>query len=252
MHHRLTRLAALCALSAMIVIGFSPSFAAQPKKYIWDFLHNHSTVVNCAKIQRSSRDYPVYECSMPTVDSRKVFSLSYYQEDSEIGSGGICGQVALANTIANLCDTLDYSPHVFDADIQPGKNKGTVSTQLTYALNDKLSTIKCETRKKRKFVANIAKGVKKRIRWASDDGDPLSIAWMVRRFKDQAEGTFNPVIAELRMKGSAGHATTIVAVQEDDSTDSCTVIHNTWGMQFRTPCDKFKRILTDVIFLLAE
>lgn len=235
----------LAALAAVLtLLAADALFAAQlkVKKSIEEYLEQHydKPYEKCQSLPSLvGPSSPLHRCSDGT--------LSYIQEDLGPGSGGICGQVAVANVLTNMCESADFTPLSVSALMR--NYDGTNYTQRLRILNEVLAKgLECLGGKK--FKANIAHPKHKRFCWIDETGDPLTVAWMVRKYPDQPKGSFIPVIATLRTE-EQGHATTIVRIEERNDGD-CIVVHNTWGRQYRTPASKFKKIAQEMLYITYD
>ena len=207
------------------------------KRSIGIFLNNNSNVETCTG---KGANYPsiLYRCNDGTV--------SYEQQDSEFLSGGICGQVAVANVLANLCKNFGMTPNFFDYQIRPEAGDGTNAAQLLEHLNRIDEGKACQQYLGRNYFYYELGSVKNYgIPWVN--GTTPTLAWALERFDKQPEGIKNPVVVALSMPGAAGHWTTVVRVEEKQGR--CTVVHNTWRKQYRTSCYRFAQIAREMLHL---
>ena len=143
---------------------------------------------------------------------------------------GICGPVALANIMANFCGTLEFTPSSFDISIF-SDDGGTNISDYDDELEKLMSVEDCWRTAGFWYEPEVVK-VK------SITGlDRMSLEFAVNPTALANDGTIRPAIVTLDMNnGTDGHATTVVAVLNDGK--GCTVVHNTWGKQYHTPCKK--------------
>lgn len=244
-------------IGTLLVIVLTSSVVAAkqiPKLDLVDFIYEYSNVVNCEKVNlgREYKGNDIHKCpSVFTVARGPSISYSYQQDKSKIRSGGICGQVALANVMANMCDTFDYSPHAFDSRIRPGELNGTYEYQLIAELTKTLDSSDCMRHTVKSFEPVRASFRRTDIGIVHKHGNKYwqSLESAAEPFRFQRVA-FNPVIVTLRRKQD-GHVTTVIGVVEDKE-GGCRVIHNTWAQQFHTTCTRFEEIAQEMIYLRPQ
>lgn len=242
MRDRFKSISAVFSVAFIAIYCGGETFAATEKMKISTYLDNHSgIVVNCKKISRE-KEYPVYECPPSfTVSGNEVTTISYDQQGSRLGRDGICGAVALANTMANFCGTQAYTPLGIDADIN-SDDGGTKVRDYEVQLNKLMQAKFCAETAGFYFEPEIVK-IRRMVGF-----NTISLQAGVTPTKLANDSTILPAIVTLDMNnGTFGHATTVVAVLND--SDGCTVIHNTWGKQYHTPCDKFREVAKNMVRL---
>ena len=229
---------AVFAVLAMLVVLISSSVAAKEfrKLNLVNFIYKYSKQVPCAKVDLGPeyKGNDIHKCpSAFIVARRETASYSYQQDKSKIRSGGICGQVALANVMANTCDTFDYSPHAFDSRIRPGELNGTYEHQLVTELQKTIDSSDCMRNTVKNFEPVRANFRRTDIGIVHKSGNKYwqSLEMAAEPFPFQRVA-FNPVIVTLQ-RGRDGHVTTVIGVLEDKE-DGCRVI-TTRGQSSSTP-----------------
>lgn len=202
------------------------------------FLDEHSEVEECTgqdDITRKST-YLVGKCSDGT--------YSYHQAGSQFESGGICGQVGLANMALNLCGLTTFDPDNWDLSISPDTGDGTNIWELQRQLKKLFKHRACisyaSPRTEISSEGKIRFSYTSRIS-AVKGSDYTNLA-------ERRIIAGYPSLASLaHPEGGPGHVTLIVGVRDDNGV--CQVVHNTWQSQYRTSCTRFSQIARSILHL---
>lgn len=201
----------------------SSSHAAIDKEIdVAGYLKKHSEIIHCT---------PSATTGLNICPDR---SYSFEQRETLFGTG-ICGPVAVANTIANLYRVIEL-PETLMAWLnqqQLVKKKGTSAEDLINLLK---YIVKFSPKADgRRYVWKTAQ-TPEAVRPTSAE---RTVEWFIRPFKGQ-DASFLPTIVALRTEPSTpGHWTTVIWISENEQGD-CRVVHNTWGTQYRTLCHAFR------------
>ena len=167
-------------------------------------------------------------------------SVSFQQHGDGATGSGICGAVAAANLLATLCgDASRPTTLAGIAGVWPGKglSDGDIHWDILRPLMDRNPL--CSN-----FDIDSAKQNHLNL---LGEKDSRSLEYKLRPFRRQKRSKQakryslkNPVAVALRAPhGGPGHWVSVVGIHQNGST--CQVISNTWGAQYRTPCEDFRR-----------
>ena len=207
-------------LAALVFLQVVPASAAEPRG------------VSEELFQVSNVDYCV-PTRIPELNKCGSGSFSYVQPPASEFNGkqtGLCGEVAIANVIANLCGDLRFSPQIVSYGLEiRGRNaeSGTNPWERKRVLNDF------------RTVCELPSNVEFRVHDGPIGLDQLKSALdYLNDWPTSGPPGRAVVTVSLRTKGKAvGHVTTVVGIAE--GSEGCFVRHLTWGMELGTPCSAF-------------
>ena len=145
---------------------------------------------------------------------------------------GLCGPTAVANLICMTCGECS-DPWVYAVLGGINVDRGTTPSQLLRATNMAIPRLKVRQCRGYRW-AYVPYGSVSNLGWKkSHNTHKDALRWLLTRWPKQ-RNAFNPVIVGLSTGQKGGHYTTVVRL------DGNTVVHNTWGRQYRTPWKTFK------------
>ena len=164
-------------------------------------------------------------------------TYTYDQPDNQEVLEGRCGQTAISNTVAILCQRA-IDPRVvasFTHDITPGLRPSTVKVALNQVMKES-SGQGCATGRWRTesfFTAyQYIEGVKRAL-YADPQAARMSGGKVAR---------FTPALTLVGLRLKL-HWITVVAVKPNrQDSYGCDVITNTWGRQYKISCENFARL----------
>ena len=174
-------------------------------------------------------------------------TTSFDQPNSQgiFDSEGKCGQTAASNVFHMYCKMI-ASPSYCNAhldDSTPGVKPSTMDTGLDKLFNEDLS--RCPTgfwdETNYKYQSDFILGIEYKLNSIPSNGNMVT-----RKLPNGQKRKKAPVMILIKSPGSKTGLHWVTVVDIERSRNSCHMILNTWGKQYKVPCSKVAEWSRDV------